>query len=166
MKDEWLLLVCLNGAVSVAVIWKYHGGEFSSAVARMSGVIVLAVGNIAALWGLQKRSKRGGSSLERRLVASAGALAVASFLLTIFGVSLVKDRIGYAELATSDTPLSSIEPERKRLVVELIRRTAAISQEENKAMAEAQKVPMNPAVYSPESFADQKTIRFHLGAVG
>ena len=165
MKAEWLVLVCLNGTVPVAIIWKYHGGEISSAVALITGVIVLAVGNIAALLGFQKRTRRDGSPLERRLVAGAGALAVASFLLTIFGVSLVKHRNGYAELATSDRPLSGIEPERKRLVVELLRRTAAISQEENKTIAEAQKVPMNPVVYSPESFADQQAIQSTLAQV-
>jgi hypothetical protein len=162
MKAEWLVLVCLNGTVPVAVIWKYHGGEISSTVALITGVVVLAVGNIAALLGFQKHARRDGSPLERQLVAGAGALAVASFLLTIYAVSLVKHRNGYAELATSDAPLSSIEPERKRLVVELLRRTAAISQEENKTMAEAQKVPMKPVVYSPESFADQQTIRSTL----
>ena len=157
------MLVCINSAVPLTIIWKYHVGEVSFSVALLTGAIVLAGGNLAALFGFQQRSKRDGSPLDKRLIAGAVALAAVSFLLTILGVSSVKHRNEYAELAVSDTPLSSIEPERKRLVVELLRRTAAISQEENKKIAEAQKVPMNPVVYSPESFTDQKTIQSTVG---
>ena len=144
------------------IIWKYHAGEISYAVALVTGLIVLAVGNIAILWGFQQRSKREGNQSGRMPAFGAGVLATAAFLATILGVSIVKHQNAYESLALSDTPLTSIEPEQKRLVVELIRRTAANSKEENKAMAEAQKVPMNPAVYSPDSFANPQAIQSTL----
>lgn len=159
IKGIWLVLVCIDSTVPIMIIWKYRQGDVSSSVAVITGIIVLAGGNLAALFGFQRRSGHDGGPLKKRLVAGAAALAIVSFLLTVLGVSVVKHRNGYMELATSDAPLSSIEPERKRLVVELIRRTAEISQEENKTIAEAQKAPMNPAVYSPESFKDEKTIQ-------
>ncbi len=90
------------------------------------------------------------------------ALAILALLSTVLGLKLLHQRNDYADIAISDKPLSTIEPEQKRLVVELIRRTAVISQEENKAMAEAQKVPMNPVVYAPESFRDKEIIGFRL----
>lgn len=160
--NSWLILVCINGAAPVTIVWKYHSGEISSAVALFSGAIVLALVNIAALLGIQRRSKRNGSSLRRRFVVGAMGLAIAAFLATLLGLSLVQQRNEYAGLAMSDVPLAQIEPERKRIVVELIRRTAEISQEENNSMAEVQKVPMNPAVYTPESFANKQIMQSTL----
>ncbi len=155
----WLVLVSINSGVPIATVWKYHAGETSSRVALVSGMIVLIVCNLAALLAFWRRYQLDGEPLPRTLLVGAAALAVVCCLLTILGVSSVRHHNEYADLAFSDTPLSSIEPEQKRLVVELIRCTAANSQEENKALAEAQKVPMNPPVYSPESFANQQVIQ-------
>ena len=160
--NRWLILICVNGTVPSVILWKYHAGEISSAIALLCGAIVLAVCNTVVLLGFQKRSKRDGSPIQRSLVVGVIALAIVALLSTALGLRLLHQRNDYADIAISDEPLSSIEPEQKRLVVELIRRTAAISQEENKAMAEAQKVPMNPAVYAPESFRDKEKIQSTL----
>jgi hypothetical protein len=160
--NRWLILVCINCSVPVAILWKYHAGEVTSAVAVLSGAIVLTIGNIVALFGFERRSDRDGIQLKKGFVISATLLAIASFLAILLGVSLVKHRNEYADLAMSNTPLAQIRPERKRLIVELIRRTAAISREENTVLAEAQKVPMNPQVYSPESFANKQTMEATL----
>lgn len=90
-------------------------------------------------------------------------MAGIGFLSTAFGVSQLKQRSDYYDLAMSNRPLNSIEPERTRLIVEYIRGLAADSQKENKEIAEAQKAPMNSAIYSPESFADQEAMRSTLG---
>lgn len=144
------------------MIWNYHSGEISSSTAAICSVVVLALGNSVALLGFQRRAKVEGVSLQKSLVVGAMALAFLAFLSTTVGVRLASTRNEFERIAMSDTPLNRIEPEQKRLVVELIRRTAAISQEENKAMAEAQKVPMNPVVYAPESFANKQTIQSTL----
>jgi len=162
VRSNWLIIGCANGTVPIVIIWKYHAGEIGYTVALLAGAIVLTVGNIAILLGFRQLSKREGGPLGKRLVVGAAVLAIAAFLATILGVSVKKHRNGYLNLALSDVPLSSIEPVQRRLVVELIRRTNANSQEENKAMAEAQKVPMNPAVYSAQSFADQQIIQSTL----
>lgn len=153
-----MILIAINSGVPIATLWEYHAGETSSWVALLSGGIVLLVGNIAALLAFRKWYQRGGLRFPGMIGAGAVILAVASFLVTLVGVSLLKPRNGYADLASSNIPLSRIEPEQKRLVVELIRRTAANSQEENKEMAEALKEPMNPSVYSPASFGNQQVI--------
>ncbi len=157
-RAVWLSVACLNVSVPIAVIWEYRSGNVNSVSALLSAACVLLFLNSVVLWTVSVRSKREGMPFQKKLILAAGALAVVAFLSTILGVSLIKQRNGYLDLAMSDTPLSSIQPERKRIVVELIRRSAANSQEENKAMAEAQKVPLNPAVYSAESFASQQVI--------
>ena len=157
-KLNWLILVAISTGVPIAALCKYHAGETSSWVALLSGGIVLLVGNVAALIAFRKRYRRDGLTFPNAFIAGAATLAVASLLVTLVGVSLLKHRNGYADLASSNIPLSRIEPEQKRLVVELIRRTAANSQEENKEMAEALKEPMNPSVYSPASFVSQQVI--------
>jgi len=160
--NRWLILACMNGTVPVAIIWRYHAGEISYSVALISSATVLAVGNAALLLAFWKCSKRDGYPLRKSQFVGAGALAILAFLSTILSVASVKQRNEYADLAASDKPLSAIEPEQKRIVVELIRRQATISHLQNMAMAEIQKQPMNPVVYAPESFADKRTIRSTL----
>jgi hypothetical protein len=162
-RNIWIALVCVNAGAPFFEIWKYHSGGINSVTAMLSVAFVLVAFNLMVLWSLFARVSRKGWPLQRKkLTLGAGAMAVIAFFTTAAGVSLVKQRNNYYDLAMSDRPLSSIEPERKRLVVEYIRRAAANSQEENKAMAEAQKRPIDPAVYSTESFSNQKVMRSTL----
>jgi hypothetical protein len=162
---DWLVLIGIDSGVPIATIWQFHTGEASSTVALASGFIVLLVANFFALRTVRGRYERDGKPLPRTLLTGAVALAIVSCLITIVGVLSVRQQNSYLNLAMSDKPLSSIEPEQRRLVVELIRRTAANSQEENKAMAEALKVPMKPSVYSPESFANSQSIQSTVAAL-
>ena len=144
LRFSWLILACINITVPILTIYKNRADETSFMIAIVSGTIIILAGNILALVAFHRRSQRDGEVLPNALFVGAGALAVVCFLSMIFGVSSSRHRNEYADLALSDTPLSSIEPDQKRLVVEFLRRTAANSQEENKAIADAQKVPMNP----------------------
>jgi len=63
-------------------------------------------------------------------------------------------RNGYFELALSGTPLNEIQPEQKRLVVELIRRRILNSRDYDRARAEVHNKPLSPALYSPESYVN------------
>jgi len=155
---DWIILAAVNIAVPVTTIWKYHAGDTNSKVALVSGVISLLACNSVVLLAFRKRLDREDTPLPKTLIVGAVALVALSCLVTILGVSSVSHHDEYMDLALSDIPLGNIEPERKRLVVELIRRTAANSREENNTLAEVQKVPMKPSVYSPESFADRRVI--------
>lgn len=159
-RNAWIVLACVNAGAPTFGVWAYHTGSINFVAASLSVAFVLLMLNSVVLWTLLARSKRNGWPLPmKQMGLAAGVMAVIALLITAVGASLVKQRNSYFELAMSDTPLSSIEPERERLVVEYIRRAAANSQEENKAMAEAQKVPINPAVYSPGSFVTQDAMR-------
>jgi len=86
----------------------------------------------------------------------AGALVVLSGVITTIFIFAFPSQ-SLLKLAQSDASLESIQPERKRLVVELIRRAAADSADNNRA-AEAIK-PLSPALYSVDSFAAEATMR-------
>jgi hypothetical protein len=77
-------------------------------------------------------------------------------LVTTLSLHLFRPKNHYAALALSNTPLSSIEPERDRLVVELIRKRAIRSKEY--ASVAAQLKPISPPLYSAVSFANVETM--------
>jgi hypothetical protein len=88
-------------------------------------------------------------------------LAVASATVTALAVSSIPAHNEYVDLAFSDVPLSQIHPERKALVVELIRRKAANSREYDIDASQAK--PLSPPLYSPESFASKDAIADTMG---
>jgi hypothetical protein len=162
-RNIWIVLACVNASTPLFETWEYRSGGINSTAALLSVVFVLAALNSMVLWSLFARAKRNGWPIQwKKLIIAASTMAVIAVFSTFVGVSLVKKRNNYYDLAMSNKPLSSIEPERKRLVVEYLRRAAANSQDENKAMAEAQKRPIDPAVYSTESFSSQEVMRSTL----
>ena len=163
-RFNWILLVAVNIGVLITTIWEYHAGT-DRLVVLVSGGISLVAGNSIVLMAFRKRYHQDGKRLPKSLLVGATTFAVICSLLTVFGISKVSHHNEYLDLALSDTPLSRIEPEQKRLVVELIRQTEANSQEEDKEMAELQKNSINPPVYSPESFANKQVMESTVAQV-
>jgi hypothetical protein len=98
---------------------------------------------------------RGRRQIPRTLVGTSLALVVLSGLITTISiVASPSDR--YLAVALSDIPLNKIKPDRKRLVVELIRQGKAAS-DENSRLARSMK-PITPALYSVDSFASKAAI--------
>lgn len=162
-RNIWVVLVCVNAGAPFFEIREYRSGGINPAAALLSAAFVLVALNLIALWSLFARARRNGWQLQRKkFILAGGAMAVIAFLSITTAVSLVKPRDNYFDLAMSDRPLSSIKPDRKRIIVEYIRRSAANSREENKAMAEAQKRPIDPAVYSPDSSSNKEVMRSTL----
>jgi hypothetical protein len=85
-------------------------------------------------------------------------LGVLGALVTSFASLRVPRHNTYLDLALSDIPLSRIQPEQKRLVVELIRRRAANSREYDSLASEAKAKPISPSLYTPESYANERLI--------
>jgi hypothetical protein len=80
------------------------------------------------------------------------ALVVLSGLITTISIA-ASPSDNYLAVALSDTPLNKIKPDRKRLVVELIRQNKAAS-DENSRIAKSMR-PISPALYSGDSFASK-----------
>jgi hypothetical protein len=93
--------------------------------------------------------------ISRSVVWTSLALVVLSGLITTISI-VASPSDSYLALALSDVPLNKIKPDRKRLVVELIRQDKAAS-DENSRIAKSMK-PITPALYSVDSFASKAAI--------
>jgi len=97
-----------------------------------------------------------GATLSRTSVVASIALAAISGLLSTVSVAVFGQTTDYLKLARSDTPLSAIQPERTRILVELVRRRAAGSAEYAREAAAMK--PISPDLYSVQSFSSKETM--------
>ncbi len=158
---DWLIVSCANLTVPLMMAWKRGSGELNTTTAIVSGFVALSVVNLAVIVSIRARNKRHGQTTSRALIFGAIVLAVASATLTALAVSSIPAHNEYVDLAFSNVPLSHIHPERKALVVELIRRKAANSREYD--IAASQTKALSPPLYSPESFASEDAMADTMG---
>jgi hypothetical protein len=90
--------------------------------------------------------------IPRSMVLTTVALAVLSGLITTISIASSPSD-NYLAVALSDTPLNKIKPDRKRVIVELVRQNKAAS-DENSRIAKTMN-PISPALYSVDSFANK-----------
>ncbi len=154
---DWLVLLCVNLTIPVMLGWKTYSGDLTANVAIISALVTLLFMNCVVVVGIKSRRKRQGIETPRSFIFWAVGLAVFSALVTTLTVASIPVRNDYRELALSSTPLADIQPEQRRLVVELIRRRIANTREENRYLAQLK--PLSPALYSPESFANVDVIQ-------
>jgi hypothetical protein len=150
---QWFVLFLVNLTIPVLLIWKFRLGEITERNAVISAAICVVGLNAAVLYGFRKGTQSSSDRLPPKFIAAAAMFALAGFSATALTVSHVAHHDSDLDLAMSDTPLDSIQPPRTRLIVELIRQTAANSRENDKVIAEARKHPLDPEVYSPQSFS-------------
>jgi hypothetical protein len=159
---DWLVLLCADATVPAVLVWKTHSGEVRPIIALVSGLLCLLVTNALVLMAISKHNKRTGQPTSKSLLLGATGLGVFVALLTSMAAFAVPQHNNYLDLALSDVPLSSIQPEQRRLVVELLRRRAANSREYDSIVAEVKTKPMSPSLYTPESFASEQVIKSTL----
>jgi len=160
---DWLVLVCVDATVPAMLAWKKHAGSVTVSVAILTAFCVLAAMNATFLLAFVRRNRIQSTPTSRAFIAGAIGLALLSALGSIVAVVSIPENSGYLQLALSSIPLNDIQPEQKRLVVELIRRRTANSRENNLLIADVKKNPISPPIYSPESFADLAVIRKTTG---
>ena len=158
-----LLLLCVNVALPVVLIAKYRAGEISRYNSLVSAAMCTVLINGAMVYGFWKSIQKTDDKGTKKLFVAAAVLAVFGFLTTFWVVSHADHHGSDLDLAMSDTPLASIEPARQRFLVELIRQTAANSRENDKLVAEVRQHPLNPQVYTAESFANTETMNHTVG---
>jgi sugar (pentulose or hexulose) kinase len=95
------------------------------------------------------RREQGDQRLMRKTVLLTLFLCIASGIASTVAVTLTTTQNSYLALAQSDKPLNEIHPERKRLVVEFIRQSAANSAENNRNAAALK--PIDPPLYAVAS---------------
>jgi hypothetical protein len=159
---QWLALVGVDLTVPFTLIGIRRSGGVTVAVAALTSIVVLASLNGLLLFAIQRRNTSQSLPRSRGFVSGAVALAVLSGSVSIAAVALIPSHNSYLELALSNTPLESIQPAQKRLVVELIRKRAANSHDYDAQVAEARANPLSPALYTPESFASIEVMQATL----
>jgi hypothetical protein len=148
---DWFIVASVNLIIPVVILWKLHEGDIESTVATISCWISLALLSAVLTIGFSRRNRIDGGVVSRRLLFGIFIVAILTGLITTFAIGEVGKGNSYMKLAASSKPLSEIYPEKKRLVVEAIRRTEANSKE-NSATAATFK-PISPPLYSVDSFS-------------
>jgi hypothetical protein len=150
-RVAWLLLV-VNLAVPATVLLKRNGNHLTDAANIWVGWICATMLTAMLVIGIYLRLPMDRRRIPTSMVLISCGLVVLSGLITTVSIDS-SPRDNYLAVALSDTPLNKIEPDRKRLVVELIRQNKAAS-DENSRLAKAMK-PISPALYSVDSFANK-----------
>ena len=150
-RIAWLLIV-INLSVPAFVFFQRNGNNLSDTANIWVGWISATVVTAMLLFGTYLRQPMDRRQIPRSMVLTSLALVVLSGLITTISIA-ASPSDNYLAVALSDTPLNKIKPDRKRLVVELIRENKAAS-DENSRIAKSMK-PISPALYSVDSFASK-----------
>ncbi|HEY5213266.1 MAG TPA: hypothetical protein VIJ38_09615, partial [Acidobacteriaceae bacterium] len=150
-RIAWLLLV-VNLAVPAFVLLQRNGDHLTDAANIWVGWICATILTVTLVIGTYLRLPVDRRHLPTSMVLASLALVVLSGLITTVSIESSPND-NYLAVALSDIPLNKIEPDRKRLIVELIRQNKAAS-DENSRIAKTMK-PISPALYSVDSFANK-----------
>jgi hypothetical protein len=150
-RIAWLLLV-VNLAVPAFVMVQRNGNHLTDAANIWVGWISATMLTVMLVVGTYLRLPMDRRQIPRSMVLTSLALVVLSGLITTVCIASSPSD-NYLAVALSDTPLNKIKPDRKRLIVELVRQNKAAS-DENSRIAKTMK-PISPALYSVDSFANK-----------
>ena len=150
-RIAWLLLV-VNLAVPAFVMVQRNGNHLTDAANIWVGWISATMLTVMLVVGTYLRLPMDRRQIPRSMVLTSLALVVLSGLITTVCIA-ASPSDDYLAVALSDTPLNKIKPDRKRLIVELIRKNKAAS-DENSRIAKTMK-PISPALYSLDYFANK-----------
>ena len=143
---DWILVGISNATIPVIVIWKLQSGELNRTTAFVASWASFIGINLVFILASRRRDFKQGRPSRQGFILHVACLVVVMAVITTLSLYLVHSKNHYAALALSDVPLDSIEPERDRLVVELIRKRAIRSKEY--AAAAAQFPPISPPLWS------------------
>jgi hypothetical protein len=149
------LLIVVNISAPVFVLLQRNSSGLTDNASIWVGWISVVLLNVVFLTAMHMRTRRTVQMVSRRSILIACVLTILSGLITTVSISATPSD-NYLQLALSPIPLSKIQPERKRLLVELIRRNAANSAENNR-VASGMK-PISPPLYSVNSFASKEAM--------
>jgi hypothetical protein len=155
---DWLLFACVAIGIPATAIFELRSSDETKAVVLGSSLFCLLALNVYFAIQLHSRKKRAGKPISKRFWCGVLAMMVFSGGITVWAGSYVSAHNSYLALTLSNKPLREIYPERKRLLVELMRNRLANSLEYDKVIAEATQHPIAPALYTPGSFASKLVI--------
>lgn len=147
----WLLIV-VNVSVPAFVFFQRNWNNLSDSATIWVGWVSAAMLTAMLVGGTYFRLPVDRRRIPGRIVFMSLSLVILAGLITTISIE-ASPSDNYLAVALSNTPLNKIKPDRKRLVVELIREDKAAS-DANSLMAKSMK-PISPALYSATSFASK-----------
>jgi hypothetical protein len=154
-RITWLL-VLVNLSVPAFVFFQRDRNDLSDAKNIWIGWISASLLTTVLVISMYLRLPLDRRRISKSMVLTSLALVALSGIITTISISATPSD-NYLAVALSDTPLNSIKPDRKRLMVELIREEKAAS-DENSRIAHSIK-PISPALYSVESFVNEAAMK-------
>jgi hypothetical protein len=153
-RITWLLVI-VNLSVPAFVLFQRNGNNLGDTANIWVGWISAALMTVVLLVSIYRRLPAASRKIPRSMVMISIGLVVLSGLITTISIAATPSD-NYLQVALSDVPLDKVHPERKRLLVELLRRDKAAS-DENGRLAKTMK-PISPALYSVASFASKEVM--------
>jgi hypothetical protein len=153
---QWAVLAGIDLGVPQSIGWQYHSGKVRPVVALYIAFGTLILFNLLAGLLFRKQSRSSEVNSSKSILVGGVVMAIFSALVTFQSIALIHPRNDFLDLANSNKPLEEIQPIRTRLIVELIRHTAANSREENISLKEVKEHPIEPPLYSPASFSNRE----------
>ena len=147
-----LLLLVVNLAIPAFVLVQRGGNHLTDAANIWVGWISATMLTVMLILGTYLRLPVDHRQIPRSMVLTSVALAVLSGLITTISIASSPSD-NYLAVALSNIPLNKIKPDRKRVIVELVRQNKAAS-DENSRIAKTMN-PISPALYSVDSFANK-----------
>lgn len=152
----FLFIVGLSDAmIFVLIAWKRHTGILDSSAAILSCWISIAL--LTAIWIAILWLRRPDHPTGVELIVSVGILAAAAVTGLLTAVVVRSMPSADLTFALSGRPLSQITSPQRRLLIQLLR-TNNVNSKEYASIA-AHWGPINPPLYSADSFADKRIMQ-------
>jgi hypothetical protein len=154
---DWLIVMGVNLMTAFWLFWRARG-EISGRTTLIATPIVFVILNAVVLRGIRAKNRR----LQ---LATPSSLAVTAITLALIASgslwgALHRD-LDFSQTvldeAVSSEPISSIKPESRAILVQLLRTRLQNSREYNAAASRFK--PITPALYSAESFENENVIQ-------
>lgn len=160
---DWLLVVIVNLGAAFWLFWQHARGEATAETTLITTPVVFVVLNLALLLSIRAKNRRTQLTTPTSLIVTAALLALAASG-SLWAV--LREDLGGKELineAVSSKPISAIKPERKAILVQLIRARLQNSHEEEAAASRMN--PITARLYSAESYGNKTVIQSVLSQV-
>ena len=155
---DWIIVIGVNLVTAFWLFWQHARGDASAKTTLIATPIVFVVLNAVMLLSIRAKNRRLQVTTPSSLIVTAILLAVVAS--GCFWTALHPD-LDFSQAildeAVSSKPLSTIKPESRAVLVQLLRTRLQNSREYNAAASHFK--PITPALYSAESFGNENVIQ-------
>jgi len=154
---DWLVVVGVNLTATGWFFWQHYRGQTTAETTLIAAPIVFVILNSVMLRGIRAKNRR--QQLDTPTSQIVTAILLASAATGSMWAALHED-LGGKELmneVVSSKPLSAIRPERKAILVQLLRTRLQNSRDYDAAVLQIK--PTQPPVYSAQSFENDKVMQ-------